>query len=82
MRPDNRPQGWTAYFAPAGVPQPVVRRVEGDIIKAANEPAIKARLLGAGIVVETLSSDAFLTNIKREIVPTARILKAAGIQPE
>lgn len=78
----DRPQGWMAYFAPAGVPMPVVRRVEGEIVKAANEPAIKAKLLAAGVVVETLPSEAFTASIRREIAATAKIVKAAGIQPE
>jgi tripartite-type tricarboxylate transporter receptor subunit TctC len=78
----DRPQGWMAYFSPAGVPMPVVKRVEGEIIKAANEPAIKAKLLAAGIVVETLGSEGFTASIRREIAATARIVKAAGIQPE
>ena len=50
--------------------------------KAGNEPAIKAKLLGAGIVVDTLGSDAFTASIKREIATTARLVKSAGIQPE
>ncbi len=78
----DRPQGWMAYFAPAGVPLPVVRRVEGEIIKAANEASIKAKLWAAGIVVETLPSDAFAASIRREITATAKLVKAAGIQPE
>ena len=78
----DRPQGWMAYFAPAGVSLPVVRRVEGEIIKAANEASIKAKLLAAGIVVETLPSDAFAASIRREITATAKLVKAAGIQPE
>jgi len=78
----ERPQGWMAYFAPAGVSQAVVRRVEGEIIKAANEPGIKAKLLGAGIVVDTLNSDGFTASIRREIANTAKLVKSAGIQPE
>ena len=64
------------------MPQPVLRRIEGEILKAGNEPAIKAKLLGAGIVVDTLGSDAFTASIKREIATTARLVKSAGIQPE
>lgn len=78
----DRPQGWMAYFAPTGVPQPVVRRVEGEIIKAANEPSIKAKLLAAGIVVETSPSESFAASIRREIASTAKLVKSAGILPE
>ena len=78
----DRPAGWMAYFGPVAMPQPVVKRIEAEIIKAGNEPAIKAKLLGAGIVVDTLGSESFLASIKREIAATARIVKSAGIQPE
>jgi tripartite-type tricarboxylate transporter receptor subunit TctC len=78
----DRPQGWMAYFAPAAVPLPVVKRVEGEIIRAANEAPVKAKLLGAGIVVDTLGTEAFHASIKREIAATAKIVKSAGIQPE
>ena len=78
----DRSQGWMAYFAPAGVPQAVVKRVEGEFVNAANDPGIKAKLLAAGIVVETLPFDAFAASILREIVATARLVKSAGIQQE
>ena len=78
----DRPSGWMAYFAPLAVPQPIVRRIETEIVKAANEAPVKAKLLGAGIVVDTLGSEAFAASIKREIASTAKIVKSAGIQPE
>ena len=78
----DRPSGWMAYFAPQAVPQPIVRRIETEIVKAANEAPVKAKLLGAGIVVDTLGSEAFAASIKREIASTAKIVKSAGIQPE
>ena len=71
-----------AYCAPAGVPQAVVKRVDGEFVNAANDPGIKAKLLAAGIVVETLPFDAFAASIRREIAAIARLVKSAGIQPE
>ncbi len=78
----DRPAGWMAYFGPAGLPQAISRRVEAEIIKAANDPAIKAKLLAAGIVVETVPGDTFGTTIKRDISLVAKLVRAAGIQPE
>lgn len=82
MQGYDRPQGWMAYFAPAAVPMPVIKRVEAEIVKAANEPGIKAKLLAAGVVVETLPSEAFTASIRREITATAKLVKSAGILPE
>ena len=78
----DRPAGWMAYFGPAGLPQPIARRVESEIIKAANDAPVKAKLLAAGIVVETLAADSFAATIKREIALAGRLARAAGIQPE
>jgi tripartite-type tricarboxylate transporter receptor subunit TctC len=78
----DRPAGWMAYFGPAGLPRPIAARVEGEVIRAANETGVKSKLLAAGIVVETLPADSFTGNIKREIALAGRLVKAAGIQPE
>jgi tripartite-type tricarboxylate transporter receptor subunit TctC len=78
----DRPAGWMAYFGPAGLPQQISRRVESEIIKAANDAAIKAKLLAAGIVVETLAADSFAGSIRREIALAGRLARSAGIQPE
>ena len=78
----DRPSGWMAYFGPAGLPQAITRRVESEIIKAANDPGVKARLLTAGIVVETLPADSFASNIKRETAVAGKLARSAGIHPE
>ena len=78
----DRPSGWMAYFGPAGLPPLIARRIESEIIKAANDQAIKAKLLVAGIVVETTPADAFTAMIKRETALAGKLVRAAGIQPE
>jgi len=78
----DRPAGWMAYFGPAGLPQAISRRVEAEIIKAANDPGIKAKLLAAGIVVDTVPADSFVGTIKRDLALVARLVRSAGIQPE
>ena len=78
----DRPAGWMAYFGPAGLPQPIVHRVESEIIRAANDAAVKAKLLAAGIVVETSVADSFAATIKREIDLAGRLTRSAGIVPE
>jgi tripartite-type tricarboxylate transporter receptor subunit TctC len=78
----DRPAGWMAYFGPAGLPQAISRRVESEIIKAANEPGIKAKLLAAGIVVDTVPADSFVSTIKRDLALVSKLVRSAGIQPE
>ncbi len=78
----DRPAGWMAYFGPAGLPAPITRRVENEIVRAASDPAIKQKLLVAGIVVETVGSAGFAEEVKRQIALAGRLTRAAGIQPE
>ena len=78
----DRPAGWMAYFGPAGLPAPILKRVESEIVRAANEPAIKQKLLVAGIVVETVGSTGFAEEVRRQIALAGRLTRAAGIQPE
>ena len=38
---------WQAIFAPAGVPRPVVDKLAGEMLKAVQDPEIKAKLVAA-----------------------------------
>src|SRR3954464_1489310 len=40
---------WQAVFAPAGVPKPIVDRLATEMIKAINDPEIRANLVAQGI---------------------------------
>jgi tripartite-type tricarboxylate transporter receptor subunit TctC len=71
-----------AMFAPAGTPRPVIDRVHGALVKALNDPAVKASLAkqGAEVVAGTPEQhDAFN---KAEISKWIKVVKEAGIQPE
>jgi len=72
--------GWTGLFTPAGVPQPVFRRLSGDAMKALQMPEVKAKINLIGFEVVGNTPEEFAAQIKREIVLTARISKAAGIK--
>jgi tripartite-type tricarboxylate transporter receptor subunit TctC len=78
----DRPAGWMAFFGPAGLPQPIVRRMETELIRAASDAGVKAKLLTAGVLIDTLPADRFAAAIRRDIEMSARLIKAAGIQPE
>jgi len=42
---------WLAIFGPAGVPAPIVTRLQQEIAAALNEPLVKDRLAGVGLSV-------------------------------
>ena len=39
---------WYGIFAPADTPAPVIARLNAELVKALNDPEVKARLIAAG----------------------------------
>jgi tripartite-type tricarboxylate transporter receptor subunit TctC len=76
------PPFWTSYYGPAGLPAPIVRRLNGDLIKAINVAEVKQKLDDAGFVVVGTTPEELSARNKADIDNMARVVKAAGIQPE
>ena len=75
------PPGWEGMFAPAGVPQPIVRRLNADAVKVLNMPQTKAKLGDMGFDVIGNTPEQFTELIKSQIDLVSRIAKSAKIQP-
>jgi tripartite-type tricarboxylate transporter receptor subunit TctC len=76
------PPAWMALFGPAGLPQPVTRRLNGELVKVVSLPAVKSKLEDAGFEVEPIGADEFAAVVKRNIALAEKMIKAAGIEPE
>ena len=71
-----------AMFAPPGTPRAIVDRVNGALVKALNDPAVKDNLAkqGADVVASTPEQhDKFNRN---EIAKWIKVVREAGIEPE
>ncbi len=71
-----------AMFAPANTPRPIVDRLNGALVKALNDPAVKENLArqGAEVVASTPEQhDKFNRN---EIAKWIKVTRDAGIEPE
>jgi tripartite-type tricarboxylate transporter receptor subunit TctC len=77
----DAPASWTGLFGPANLPQPVLRRLNGDTVKAMNQPEVMKKINEAGFEVIGNSPEEFAALIKRQVELTGRIVKAAGIKP-
>ncbi|MSQ18099.1 MAG: tripartite tricarboxylate transporter substrate binding protein [Betaproteobacteria bacterium] len=73
---------WLGFFGPAGVPAPIVARLNAEIVKALHAPDVRARLEPLGMSIMAMSSDASLAMVKAETDKRGRLIKAAGIQAE
>ncbi len=76
------PDTWIGIMGPAGLPPALVSRLDAEIAKAANAPAVRTRLEGAGFEVAVVPAVEFapigpkITEMYRAIITTA------GIKPE
>jgi tripartite-type tricarboxylate transporter receptor subunit TctC len=78
----RKPSSWFGFLGPAGMPQPVVLRLNAEIIKGLNAPDVLPKLQDSGYAVIGGTPDSFGALIKDGIERYGAIIKAAGIQPE
>jgi tripartite-type tricarboxylate transporter receptor subunit TctC len=73
---------WLGFFGPTGLPQPIVAKLNGEMVKALNAPDVRARFEPAGLAVLAGSPEQFSTLVKATFEQRAKLVKAAGVQPE
>jgi tripartite-type tricarboxylate transporter receptor subunit TctC len=69
---------WFGLLAPAGTPADVVNRVQQEVAKALNTPAIKEKLLAQGAIPGGNTSDEFAKFIDAEHKKWAQVVKTSG----
>jgi tripartite-type tricarboxylate transporter receptor subunit TctC len=74
-------EGWTGVFAPAGTPPEIVERLNLEMAKALAVPDVKERLIATGYEPSGERADQFAALVFAEVAKMAKIVKAAGIQP-
>jgi len=70
---------WTAFYAPAGIPDEVTRVLVPAIQRAVSTPEMSAQMQKFGISAEYLPPDKLLAEMKDEHERVLRIGKAAGL---
>lgn len=76
------PVSWLAFFGPAGLPEPVLKRLNVELVKAVQAPEIRARLETAGMPVLGSGADEFAKMLRDDIEAYRRIVSGAGLKPE
>ena len=73
---------WIGMMAPAKTPRDIVQRLHDEVVKALASPDVKERFSKLGADAWTLRPEQFDAYIKDEINGYAKLVKAAGLQPQ
>jgi tripartite-type tricarboxylate transporter receptor subunit TctC len=78
----NMPDALFGLCGPAGMPAPIVARLNSDLGKAIASPDVKQRLDAFGMASAVMSPDAFRNRMMADFTAFKAITSAANIQPE
>lgn len=78
--PDFEASQWYGIVGPAGLPQPIVERLNAEIRKAMTDPEIVAALAREGAEAWVTSPEEFRAHIAKEIPRWAEVVKLAKIR--
>ncbi|MGE5534314.1 MAG: Bug family tripartite tricarboxylate transporter substrate binding protein, partial [Acidobacteriota bacterium] len=70
---------WSGFFAPAGTPAPIVKKLEAALSRALADGVVKQRLSAMAVSPGGPTGDAFTKLIDGEITSYADIVKAAKL---
>jgi len=74
---------WYGLLAPAGTARDIVLKLHAGVVKALQDAAVKKRFIDDGAEpAASASPEDFSALIRAEIAKWAKVVKAAGIQPE
>jgi len=73
---------WLGIMAPKGTPREIVDRLNAEIVKIIDKPAIKQAWAKQGAVPMTMTPDAFGEFLKGDIAKWAKVIEKAGLKPQ
>lgn len=80
--PGYQHTSWVGMLAPAKTPQPIVTRLNSEVVKTLESPQMKALLLRDGLEVDTTTPEEFARDIREQIEKWKKLIQAAGIRAE
>ncbi len=73
---------WYAALLPAGTPQPIVNKLNSEIIKSLQAPDVKAKLAGLGLEVKNSSPDEFEKFMISDWKVWEKVIRTLGIRAD
>ncbi len=76
---DINASNWTALLAPKGTPQPIIDKLNAEVVKILEMPDVKDRFAGGGVVTIPSSPAELDARIKRELAAYRVIIEKADV---
>ena len=73
---------WTALFAPKGTPQPIVDKLNAEVVKILAMPDVKERFAGGGVDTIPSSAAELDARVKQDLARFRVIVQKANIRPD
>jgi tripartite-type tricarboxylate transporter receptor subunit TctC len=73
---------WYGICAPAGVPKPILAKLNAGLVNVLNSPELQQRMEDQGIDVTPSTPEQFLAHVKSETLKWAKVVKDAGLAAE
>ena len=70
------------FFAPGRTPEPIIRRLNQEIVRYIQTPEAKERLLGLGVEPVGSTPEELTTVMKSEMVRLGKVITSAGIKAD
>jgi tripartite-type tricarboxylate transporter receptor subunit TctC len=73
---------WHSVLVPKGTPAPIVKRLHTELVKIVNDPEIKDRFAGQGLMSVGSTPEELARLIKEESAEYAKVVKLIGLEPQ
>lgn len=80
--PDFEATSWGGVLGPAGLPEPVLRRLHAAVVTAMSSPAVRDSMLRQGIEPRATTPAAFAEHIAAELQRWTEVVRRADIRPD
>jgi tripartite-type tricarboxylate transporter receptor subunit TctC len=75
-------ESWAGFFAPAGTPPDIIKRLNIEMRKIIEDPKVKAQIANVGFEAFSSTPEELGEFVKAQLVKNAKMIKDAGIEAE
>lgn len=80
--PGYEATSWYGFVGPAGMPKPVLDKLNAEIVRALQQPKVAETLTKAGVLIVASSPEEFGSFIRSETEKARKVIEDAGIKPD